>query len=147
MRSDARSAVEAWEAAVNTHDLGAYARAVTDDYRWRLWDSSTEGRDVSLESWKLLFEAIPDIRITHFDWCVDGARVAARFRMSGTHTGPLRFRGTRSMERPIASTGKRFEVEGAAVFETAGGRVAAVQAYWQPSAMLAQLGVDPAALR
>lgn len=136
--------MRAWFGAVNAHDLAAYADAATEDYRWELWDASTVGREPSVESWRSFLEAFPDLSITMDSILSDVGKAAARWTMRGTHRGPLRFRGTASMEEPIPPTGRAFEVRGGGFWDVRDGRVSASFAYWQPQQMLEQLGVRPA---
>lgn len=144
MASEATKIVRAWYAAVNARDPDAIARTLTDDFTWTLWDATTTGRDTSREASALLFQAIPDYHMDMLDMVSDGDKVVTRCTIQGTHRGPLRFRGTKSMETPYAPTGKSFRIPDAlAWMETRDGRIAVNRAYWRPEQMLAQLGLLP----
>lgn len=138
-----RETVTAWIAAVNAHDPAAVERTLAPDFTWELGTSSTQGAAASREAWQLWFEAFPDFRFEVLQTVADGPYVVTRLRMTGTHTGPLRFRGTRSMEHPIAPSGKRFDLPGAAVQEVRDGRIVRLWAYWDTGTLMRQLGVTP----
>lgn len=140
--ADARAALKAWQDAVNAHDVDAIAGTLTDDFHWQLWEATTTGPAASREAWRLLFEGIPDWRMEPIETIVEGARCAVRWSMSGTHTGPLRFRGTKSMDHPLSPTGRTFRVEGASIHEFREGRMSVNRAYWRPDQMLLQLGLS-----
>lgn len=143
MRST-EATVRAWFAAVNAHDAAAIAETLADDFTWTLWDATTTGRDVSREAWALLFEAFPDYRMDILDIVTTGDKAAIRCTISGTHRGPLRFRGTKSMDEPYAASGRAFRADHALSWmETRNGKLTINRAFWQPATMLQQLGLAP----
>lgn len=141
--SSPRLVVAKWIAAVNAHDPEAIERTLAPDFVWELGASSTQGSAESREAWRLWFEAFPDFRFEVLDTIAEGPYVVTRVRMTGTHRGNLRFRGTQSMERPLAPTGRSFDVPGAAVQEVRNGKIVRLWAYWDTGTLLGQLGLKP----
>lgn len=145
MRST-EATVRAWFEAVNAHDPTAIAETLAEDFTWTLWDATTTGRDLSREAWTLLFEAFPDYHMDIVDIVTAGGKAAIRCTISGTHRGPLRFRGTKSMDAPYEATNRAFRADHAlAWMETRNGKIVMNRAFWQPTTMLQQLGLAPRA--
>lgn len=141
--SSPRLVVAKWIAAVNAHDPEAVELTLAPDFVWELGANSTQGSTESREAWRLWFEAFPDFRFEVLDTITSGPYVVTRVRMTGTHRGNLRFRGTQSMEHPIAATGRSFSVPGAAVQEVRNGKIVRLWAYWDTGALMSQLGLKP----
>jgi steroid delta-isomerase-like uncharacterized protein len=81
---------------------------------------------------RAFYAGFPDIRHTVEETLVDGAKVAARFTLRGTHTAT--FMG-------IPPTGKTIEVQAMAVFTVDDGRVLRLEGLFDQLGMLRQLGV------
>jgi steroid delta-isomerase-like uncharacterized protein len=80
-----------------------------------------------------IWEAFPDVAV-HIDEVIeDGDRMAARFRMTGTHTGP--FMG-------LPPSGRPFTVHGQTFLRFAEGRVAERWAVADFLGLMAQIGPD-----
>ena len=79
-----------------------------------------------------LLTAFPDLRFTTEDQLTDGARVAFRWRATGTHTGPL---------GPVPPTGRSITVDGLIIDRLEGGKVVERWEQWDQPAMLQQLGL------
>ena len=80
----------------------------------------------------VFFTACPD---STYEWeivAVDGDVVAAKWRFSGTMTGPL---------LDIAPTGGRASARGAHILRLVGNQLASVEAYWDNQDFFAQLGI------
>ena len=58
--------------------------------------------------------------------------------------GEFRFRGTQSVEKPLAPRQKAFDVPGCAIHEIVGGKIARLWAYWDTATLLRQLDVPKA---
>ncbi len=121
--SDARLLAAEWVAAINRQDLDGLASVLHPRFVWELGASSTEGAEASIEAWRLWFAAFPDFRFDTLHTLAEESTVCLRLRMSGTHLGPLRFRGTGSMTAPIQPSGRRFDLPGCAVLEIEDDRI------------------------
>ena len=82
--------------------------------------------------------AFPDLAITIEDLVAEGARVAARWTLRGTHRGA--FLG-------LPPTGRRVTVAGMELYRLAGGRIAERWAVVDTLGLLRQLGLPPPAVR
>lgn len=115
----------------NAWDDDAVEDTLAADFRFRgsLGDQ-TEGRD----GWRRYRDKIRsgshDFRNEIVDLVVDGDRVAARLRYSGTHSGPL---------LGIEATGRAFSYAGAAFFTVAGNRLAEAWVLGDLAGLRAQL--------
>lgn len=79
-----------------------------------------------------LLTAFPDLHFTTEDQLTDGARVAIRWRATGTHRGPL---------GPVPPTGRSITVDGLIIDRLEGGMVAERWEQWDQPGMLQQLGL------
>jgi len=129
-------------AAWNGHDASAMGDLVTDDIVWEdpALPEPARGpaavQDFMREAWV----AFPDLRFDegedpHFS--VAGDKVAWRWRMHGTNTGPIEPPG-------FAATGKSIEIEGVDLWTMREGRIARSRAFWDFNALAVQLGLAPA---
>jgi len=89
-----------------------------------------ETRDATLERIQAMRVAFPDVRMSIEDLVAEGDRVAARFRLEGTHEGP--FRG-------LAPTGRRVSVVGMAIDRFEGGERVEGWALLDVAGLMAQL--------
>jgi predicted ester cyclase len=84
--------------------------------------------------------AFPDLRFDETDdphLSVAGAKVAWRWRMRGTNTGPIEPPG-------FAPTGRAIEIEGVDLWTMRDGRIARYRAFYDFNALAIQLGLAPA---
>ena len=81
-----------------------------------------------------LIRAFPDIHYTLLDLVAEGARVAARWRWTGTFSAP--FRGFEATQAVVSDTGM-------AIFTFSDGRIASVELQTDRLGFLQQLGVVP----
>jgi steroid delta-isomerase-like uncharacterized protein len=127
-------------AAWNGRDIEAVAGIVADRFSWI--DPSLPAEMTRLEEARGFFEAswqaFEDI---HFEALgeplVDAAtgRIAAEWRMTGTHTGD-------GFPPGVAATGNRFDVPGTDVFTVENdGRASAIRAYYDAATLARQLGL------
>jgi predicted ester cyclase len=106
----ARSAHERLLAAVNAHDADAVAALCSEHVVWE--DPAAPGELRGREAVRrfhaeVMFRALPDVHVELLEGpylSIDGTRAAARLRISGTMTGPLRPPG-------FGPTGARVEFE------------------------------------
>ena len=80
--------------------------------------------------------AFPDMQFTICDLIVNDDRVAVRWTMEATHTGPL---------AGIPATGKRVLQRANVIYRFADGKIAEGWAVMDQAGMLRQLGFDPLA--
>jgi steroid delta-isomerase-like uncharacterized protein len=80
--------------------------------------------------------AMPDCQITLEDTLCEGDRVAYRWVLTGTQTGPL---------RGIPPTGKRAVMSGMTIMRIADGKIVAGWHNYDMAGLLQQLGLIPAA--
>ena len=129
-------------AAWNSHDATAMSDLVTDDVLWEdpTLPAPARGaaavRDFMREAWV----AFPDLRFDESDephLSVAGSKVAWRWRMRGTNTGPIDPPG-------FAATGRTIEIEGVDLWTMHDGRIAHLRAFYDFNALALQLGLAPA---
>ena len=135
----------AWVDAINRQDLAALSDTLGDGFTWELGTSSTSGAAQSVEAWRLWFVAFPDFRFEVVEAIAEGSTVCLRLRLTGTHRGPLQFRGTGSMGAPIAPTDRSFDLPGCAVHHVEGRRISRLYAFWDTATLMRQIAAEPAA--
>ena len=139
--ADPRQISTDWVEAINRQDLDALAAVLHPSFVWQLGASTTEGAAASVEAWRLWFAGFPDFRFEILQLIAEGATACLRLRMSGTHLGPLRFRGVGSMTAPIEPSSRGFDLPGCAVHQIEDGRIRRLDAYWDTATLLRQIGV------
>jgi predicted ester cyclase len=80
--------------------------------------------------------AIPDFEFEILELAASGKNAACRWRVSGTFTGPGRFRG-------LAPTGHRVVMEGCDMLTVEDGQIVANHAYTNAAELAQQLGLLP----
>ena len=85
-----------------------------------------------------LFAAVPDFKLEVVDLVVEGDRAVARWRATGTFTGPGNFMG-------FHPTGARLDLEGADIVTVEDGLIAGNDAYTDGMTIARQLGAMPPA--
>lgn len=88
------------------------------------------GREMFKHMHRAFRTAMPNVRLQLEDTLTDGARVAVRYRMTGTHTGP-------GLPQPIS--GKTIDVMGMSFLEVHEGRITQVWNSFDSMAMYQQL--------
>lgn len=141
--SDAIDLVEKWIDAINRQDLSALEAVLAPDFVWELGTSTTTGAAASVDAWRLWFAGFPDFRFEPLRSIADDDLVCTRLRMTGSHGGEFRFRGTGSLDRGLPPTGRRFDLPGCSVHQVEGSRIARLWAYWDTMTLLRQLGIVP----
>jgi len=129
-------------AAWNGHDAAAMGDLVTEDVVWEdpalpeVARGPAAVQDFMREAWV----AFPDLRFDETDdphLSVAGDKVAWRWRMRGTKTGPIDPPG-------FAPTGRAIEIEGVDLWTMRDGRIARSRAFYDFNALAVQLGLAPA---
>jgi predicted ester cyclase len=82
----------------------------------------------------LYLRAFPDLQLTFEDALVDRDRVVTRWRLQGTHNGPL---------MGIAPSGRRVSVEGIRIDRIEGGKIAESWMQLDTLGLLEQIGALP----
>jgi steroid delta-isomerase-like uncharacterized protein len=129
-------------AAWNDHDAAAMGELVTDDIVWE--DPSlpepARGPAAVQAFMRDAWVAFPDLRFDEGDdphLSFAGDKVAWRWRMRGTNTGPIDPPG-------FAPTGRAIEIDGVDLWTMRDGRIARYRAFWDFNALAIQLGLAPA---
>ncbi len=79
-------------------------------------------------------QAFPDLRVEIEDMVAEGDRVVTRWRMRGTHTGPL---------MSLGASGRRVDVSGLRIDRFAKGKIVETWGSWDVLGMLEQIGALP----
>jgi steroid delta-isomerase-like uncharacterized protein len=129
-------------AAWNGHDATAMGDLVTDDIVWEdpALPEPARGPAAVQQFMRDAWVAFPDLRFDESDdphFSVAGDKVAWRWRMFGTNTGPIDPPG-------FAPTGKSIEIEGVDLWTMRDGRIARYRAFYDFNALAVQLGLAPA---
>src|SRR3954462_15356982 len=129
-------------AAWNGRDATAMGDLVTTDIVWEdpALPVPAVGPLAVQEFMRGAWEAFPDLRFDETDTphlSVDGDKVAWRWRMCGTMSGPIEPPG-------FAPTGRAMEVEGVDLWTMRDGRIARSRAYYDMNDIARQLGLAPA---
>ena len=129
-------------AAWNGHDATAMRDLVTDDVVWEdpALPEPARGPAAVQEFMREAWVAFPDLRFDESDdphLSVAGDKVAWRWRMRGTNTGPIDPPG-------FAATRRAIEIEGVDLWTMRDGRIARFRAFYDFNALAVQLGLAPA---
>jgi steroid delta-isomerase-like uncharacterized protein len=134
----AQEVVAAW----NRGDAPGVVANMADDVIWRdvALGLPLQGRNALELAVQSYMTAFPDLRVTVNSSTIDGQRLAQEWTSTGTHQGEL---------MGVAPTGRWIENYGAMVVTwDDDGKVIEGSVYWNPLAMLRQLGLldedDPA---
>jgi steroid delta-isomerase-like uncharacterized protein len=125
-------------AAWNAHDAEATAEFFAADATVRDApdaDNPAQGRDAVVARARMILGGFPDAKLELTSICVDGNRVCAEWRFTGTHDGE--FAGVPPTGRPTRNIGitvDEVDDDGKIVSETA---------YWDLSTFLRQVGALP----
>jgi steroid delta-isomerase-like uncharacterized protein len=128
-------------AAWNGHDASAIADLVTEDVVWEdpALPAPAHGPLAVQEFMRTAWVAFPDLRFDDTDTphcSSNGDRVAWRWRMRGTMTGPIEPPG-------FAPTGRSMEIEGVDLWTMRDGRIARYRAFYDTNDLARQLGIAP----
>lgn len=86
------------------------------------------------ENVQMVHDAFSDIEVTTEDVLAEGDRVAYRYTMTGTHTGPI---------MGIESTGEEVTFGGMGIARVADGRIVEAWSQVDVAGLMQQLGADP----
>lgn len=123
-----------WVEAVNRGDVSTADRSFAHDVVIHITGIQEPVRGV--QAWKEVMAgfltAFPDARFTMEDQLVTGDRVAHRWSVQGTHTGPL---------GPTPPTGRTIAISGLIIDKVAEGKVIERWEQYDQPLMLQQLGL------
>jgi steroid delta-isomerase-like uncharacterized protein len=123
-------------AACNRGDLDAALGAIAEDVIWRdVVLGVLHGRDALYDATKAYMAAFPDLRIEQTSSTLAPPRLAQELTVTGTHRGEL---------LGVPATGRWTENYVAVVvtFDDDGQMIEGTL-YWNPLAIMEQLGIDP----
>jgi steroid delta-isomerase-like uncharacterized protein len=123
-------------AACNRGDLDAAMEVIAEDVIWRdVVLGVLHGRDALYDATKAYMAAFPDLRIEQTSSTLAPPRLAQELTVTGTHRGEL---------LGVPATGRWTETYVAVVvtFDDDGQMIEGTL-YWNPLAIMEQLGIDP----
>jgi steroid delta-isomerase-like uncharacterized protein len=131
MLERADAALAAW----NRGDAAGVVANMAEDVIWRdiALGMPIQGPDALAEAAQAYMDAFPDLRVKVTSYTVDGPRLAQEWISTGTHQGEI---------MGIQPTGRWVEAYGALITTCDDdGQVIEGSVYWNPLAMLRQLGL------
>ena len=120
---------------LNRHDLAALREIWSADIVERFPDRTCEGVDAVAGYFEDTFKALPDMRIEPVSIIEQGENVFVRWRLTGTHQGPV---------QGIEGTGKSIELDGIDHFVLRDGRIVSNFVVFDQMQYSRQLGILPA---
>ncbi len=125
--------VEAW----NAHDPDRVAEFHAPEYEGRdiAQVRSEIGPEGARQAFCRFLKAFPDLELIPDELLTEGDRAALRWRIRGTHQGPL---------LRIPPSGRRLEFTGVSMFEIRGDRVVRRSMLWDLAGVLREIGLLPA---
>jgi steroid delta-isomerase-like uncharacterized protein len=138
MNSDPKALLRRWFEEVWNQGREATIDELFSDHAiaFGLGEADTDVRGPA--QFKIFFRnirgAFPDLHITIVDAIAEGDKVAVRFVLEGTHTGP---------GLPVPPTGRKVRVTGMTVVEVVDGMIIKGWNNWDQLGMLQQLGALP----
>jgi steroid delta-isomerase-like uncharacterized protein len=120
---------------LNRHDVSALRRFWTAETVVRFPDRTCRGVDEIAAYFEDTFAALRDLRLEPLSIVEQGDEVFARWRLTGTHTGPV---------QGIEGTGKPIELDGIDHFVLRDGKVVSNFVVFDQMQYSRQLGILPA---
>ena len=128
--------------AYNAHDLDRFLDYYADDCEVTVPGFPPfRGKAAARECWRLFMESFPDDHLTVSNQVAEGTIVVGEWTADATNTGPLYL----PSGDVLPPTGKRFTNKGIDLAVIHDGHIKAHRLYWDTTALLAQLGLMPAA--
>jgi limonene-1,2-epoxide hydrolase len=131
--------VRKWLSAVNAHDIKQIINTLHPDYEYDLEYSSIKGREAAEEGWKLFLAGFTDFHYEVVLMIGSDEYVVSRLRMKGKHTGPFRFIGTDSLEKPILPKNNPVDIPTCAIHKIEEGKIIRMWSYWDTATLLRQM--------
>jgi steroid delta-isomerase-like uncharacterized protein len=120
---------------LNRHDISALREIWSADVVLRFPDRSCRSADEAAAYFEDTFAALPDMRVEVASIVEQGDEVFARWRLTGTHSGPV---------QGIAGTGKPIDLDGIDHFTLREGRIVSNFVVFDQMQYSRQLGILPA---
>ncbi|MDQ1444344.1 MAG: hypothetical protein QOI20_808 [Acidimicrobiaceae bacterium] len=127
--------------AYNQGELQAFCALYADNAVLSAPDGTYIGRAAITEMWRGTRESFPDAKLTITLTVDDGTCVVSEWTHYAINTGPL----TLPDGTTVPATGMPVEISGMDVVEVRNGQIVAHRLYYDNMAVLAQLGLVPAA--
>jgi steroid delta-isomerase-like uncharacterized protein len=123
-----RDVIEAW----NRGNLDVYDESLADGYVSHDpgFGGDTYGRAAVKERVRSFRAAAPDLEVTLDDVIAEADKVVTRWRVEGTHEGPL---------AGIPPTGRRVSITGITIDAFADGRIVESWSHWDTAGLMRQL--------
>jgi steroid delta-isomerase-like uncharacterized protein len=119
---------------LNRHDIAALREIWSADLVLRFPDRTCRGADEAAGYFEDTFAALPDMRVEVVALVEQGDDVFARWRLTGTQTGPV---------QGIAGTGKPIDLDGIDHFTLRDGRIVSNFVVFDQMQYSRQLGILP----
>lgn len=126
----------------NARDLDTVMTLYSEDASQAMHDGTFVGRTAIRERLARDFVAFPDLHYTVDRFLDHGDDFADEWTIAGTHSGPFKLPDGSE----IPPTGRRVEIKGMEFVRVRDGRIVIDNLYYDSVAILAQLGVVPAAV-
>ncbi|MBI5949717.1 MAG: ester cyclase [Chloroflexi bacterium] len=128
--------VRKWLAAGDAGDLDAFDRCLHEDVVIHApLGLSTAGIEAEKAQWRGILAGVPDLRHEVVEIMSQGASVAARSVVTGTHLGEV---------IGLAPTGRRFQIDHATFARVRDGKIAEIWEIADSASLLQQLQGPPA---
>ena len=141
MASELRTLQEAFQQALNTHDVAKMGALLAEDVMY--WEANLpqplKGRKAVQDHYRENWKAFPDASLRFTATVEGGDRIAGEGTWSATNKGPITMPG----QPPVPATGKRAEGRFASVARVEKGKVKELNIYYDNMQFLAQLGLIP----
>lgn len=125
--------------AFNAHDAEAHMANEAVDVEWVQPGGITlRGPEQVVESQLILWQALPDVRVTPSNQIEAGPIVVTEGVFTGTHTGTLR-----TPQGDIPRSGNRITLRYVTVQRVEGGKIVSEHVYFDQLEFLSQLGALP----
>ena len=131
--------VKEWIDAANAHDVKQIVSTLHPKFEYELEYSTVKGKGGAEEGWKLFFDAFTDFHYETELTIDKDDYVVLKLRMTGIHTGPFRFVGTNSLEKPIEPNNRAIDIPTCAIFKIEDGKIIRLWSYWDTATMLNQM--------
>jgi steroid delta-isomerase-like uncharacterized protein len=135
MANENIAAIEAAVEKMNTGDLEGYLELYAENVVLHGYPPGVEGKAGANAFYTSFAKALPDIRITIEDVMAEGDKVAARFKVQGTHSDEL---------MGVPATGNSVDVEGQSFFRFENGQITERWQSLDAMTLMTQLGALPA---
>jgi predicted ester cyclase len=124
-----------WFSILNAHELHRAEGLFSPDYVLTMGSEEHRGPNSIIAVVSSFYEAFPDLRFTTEDVLAEGEHVLVRWRVQGTHRGPL---------QGVAPTGRHVTWTGMSLLRIREGQVVEDRVEMDALGLMQQLGAVPA---